>query len=135
MDFSIGDSSACVFYHAKRRLRCSVHGDDPTTSGPKRQLDWCKAELEKHYELTEAHRLGLGAKDDKEAGVLNRIVMWTENGSEYEADPRQVEKLSRDLKIDDGVKSLGTQGVRATRGQVEGDENLPEEKNWPYRVV
>ena len=86
LGFSIGDSSACVFYHRQRGLRCSVHGDDLTTCGPKNQLDWFKGELEKHYELTGAHRLGPGAEDDKEARVLNRIVRWTPEGIAYEAD-------------------------------------------------
>ena len=40
--------------------------------------------------------------------MLNRIVRWTDQGIEYEADPRQVEKLMRDLKIDDADKDLKT---------------------------
>ena len=72
LGFDIGNGSACVFLHRKKNLRCSVHGDDLTTVGPKDSLDWFKKELEKFYELTEAHRLGPGPKDDKEARVLNR---------------------------------------------------------------
>ena len=68
--------------------RWSRHG------GPKDQLDWFKAELEKRYELTEAHRLGPGPEDDREARVLNRIVRWTDDGIEYEADPRHQEIIS-----------------------------------------
>ena len=63
-----------------------MHGDDFTTAGPKWALDWFKTELEKHYELKEAARLGPGASDDKEARVLNRIVYWREDGLAYEAD-------------------------------------------------
>ena len=74
---------------------------------------------EKHYELTEAHRLGPGPQDDKEARVLNRVVRWTKEGLEYEADPRQAEKLLRDLRLDAGEKSMSTPGVRTTREQVE----------------
>ena len=76
-----------------------MHGDDLTTSGPKNELDWFKTELEKHYELTEAHRLGLGKEDDKDARVLNRIVRWTGASLEYEAGPRQADQLLRDLKL------------------------------------
>ena len=113
-----------------------MHGDDLTTSGPKDQLDWFKAELEKHYELTEAHQLGPGEGDDKEARVLNRIVRWIPDGLEYEADPRQAEKLLRDLKVgDEGVKSVGTPGVKNTREQIESDTALPAEKSSPYRAV
>ena len=94
-----------------------------------------KGELEQHYELTEAHRLGPGAEDDKEARVLNRIVRWTDAGIEYEADPRQAEKLLRDLKVDDGVKSVSTPGVKVTKDQLDADDPLPKDKASPYRAV
>ncbi len=89
--FVPGSASACVFAHPERRLVCSVHGDDLTTTGAKVDLDWFKAELEKRYELKESARLGPAATDDKEARVLNRLVRWTPHGLEYEADPRQCE--------------------------------------------
>ena len=66
-----GISSAGVFANKAKQLVCTVHGDDFTTAGPKKSLDWLKKELERHYELKEAARLGGGAKDDKEARVLN----------------------------------------------------------------
>ena len=43
--FSIGQSSACVFRHKTRCLMSSVHGDDFTTVGSKKDLDWFKKEL------------------------------------------------------------------------------------------
>ena len=45
MGFDVGDASACVFVHKQRRLHCSVYGDDLTTSGRKRDLDWFKTAL------------------------------------------------------------------------------------------
>ena len=45
--------------------------------------------LKRKHELKEAARLGPGASDDKEGRVLNRIIRWTKEGLEYEADPRQ----------------------------------------------
>ena len=42
--------------------------------------------------------------------MLNRVVRWTSEGLEYEADPRQVEKLLRLLKLDaEGVKIAAAQ--------------------------
>ena len=108
LGFQIGNASACVFYHETRGLRCSVHGGDLTTGGLKDQLCWCKRGFEKVYELTGAHRLGPSKGDDKEAQVLNRIVRWTASGVECEADPKQAEKLLRDLEPDEGVKGVGT---------------------------
>ncbi len=136
LGFSVGDASACVFYHKARDLRCSIHGDDLTTVGSKVNLDWFKKELEKHYELKEPHRLGPGPSDDREALVLNRVVRWTDDGLEMEADPRQAEKLLRDLKLDgDGVKVAASPGVKQTRDQLDADAPLERQKATPYRAV
>ena len=136
LGFTVGDASACVFFHAERELRCSVHGDDITTVGSKANLDWFRTELEKYYELKEAQRLGPGPHDHKEAVVLNRVVRWTAEGLEYEADPRQGEKLLRDLQLDgEGVKDAATPGVKATREQLDEDLPLERSKHTPYRAV
>jgi hypothetical protein len=97
MGFTKGDASACIFRHPQRPIDCSIHGDDLSAQGPEEELDWYKSELEKVYELKEGARLGPGAKDDKESRMLNRIVRWTNEGLEYEADPHQAEQLVRDL--------------------------------------
>ena len=86
-------SGAPVFFHPGRRLVTSVHGDDLTTAGPKQSLDWYEAELSNAYELSTGGRLGPGDTDCKEGTVLNRVIRWCSSGLEYEADPRQAEKL------------------------------------------
>ena len=40
-----GTSSPCVFRHSSRALVMSVHGDDFTTVGAKRDLDWLEAQM------------------------------------------------------------------------------------------
>ena len=40
LGFEQGRACPCLFVHKKRGLVTSVHGDDFTTAGPKRQLDW-----------------------------------------------------------------------------------------------
>ena len=57
-----------------------------------------KQKMEK-YELTESARLGPSCQDDKEVRVLNRVARWTPEGVEYEADPRHVEQIVRDLDL------------------------------------
>ena len=93
LGFRQGHSSACVFSHPEKGLVCSVHGDDFTTVGGKTSLDWFEGEMKKLYELTVGPRLGPGPGDDKEGTVLNRIIRYTSQGVEYEADPRQCEKF------------------------------------------
>ena len=78
--FLRGDATACVFRRIDRRLVASVHGDDFTVSGPKKQLDWMRDEMLKEYEFTENGRLGPSKDDDKEVKILNRIARWTVGG-------------------------------------------------------
>ena len=66
--------------------------------------------------------------------MLNRIIHWTEDGLTYEADPRQGEKLLRDMKLD-GSKATATPGVKASYEQLLRDQPLPAEKVSPYRAV
>ena len=91
--FTQGAASPCVFTHIARNICTSVHGDDFTSVGAKRQLDWFEDALEARYELKRGGRLGPGSQDEKEITVLNRVLRWTAEGLEYEADPRQCERL------------------------------------------
>ena len=78
----------------------------------------------------------LAAEDDKEAIKLNRVVRWTPQGLEMEADPRQSEKSLRDLKLNgEGVKAAASPGITGTREQHDGDAPLEAEKRTPYRAV
>ena len=91
LGFVQGRSSPCQFRHPPRTLISAVQGDDSTTAGDKGDLDWFEAVLAKHYELTTQPRLGPGPGDAKEGLILKRVVRWTSEGFEYEADPRQAE--------------------------------------------
>ena len=134
MGFERGDASTCVFRHVERRISCSVYGDDFTSEGPKKNLDWLKEELEKHYELTESARLGPGPNDAKEGKILNRIIRWTDEGLEYEADPRQSEKLIEQLGLS-GANSTATPGLKVTAEQIASEEPLDQLKHKAFRGV
>ena len=71
----------------------SVRGDDFTSSGPKPSLGWLEDAIADHYVLVIGLRLGPGPGDAKEGRVLNRVIRWCDSHIEYEADPRQVERL------------------------------------------
>ena len=53
--------------------------------------------------VTLGGRLGPGPKDSKEISMLNRIVRWTTRGIEYEANPRQVEKLLWEIELEGAI--------------------------------
>ena len=55
--------------------------------------------------------------------MLNWVVRWTSRGIEYEADPRQAEKLIRDTELH-GANAVTTPGVKPLAHQLEKEEPL-----------
>ena len=82
-----------------------------------------------------AHQVGLlgpSPKDDKEVRVLNRIVRWNSEGVEYEADPRQTERLVADCGLE-GCKSVATPGSRPTGEELDADRPLEARLHTAFR--
>ena len=119
--------------HPDRCLRCAVNGDDFTTCGLKDQLGWFKEQLGKQNELTEGARFGPGKDDVKEGRVLNRVVRWTPDGLEYEADPRQAEKFITECGLD-GANTVVTPGVKANREELAKETELDDSQHTLYRA-
>ena len=132
--FLQGSASACVFRHPAENITLSVHGDDFTAAGPKSSLDWFEARKKQRYELTVGGRLGPADGDRKEALITNRILLWTAAGIEYEADPRQGEKLLHELSLDDCTNDCVTPGVKTAAHQFEHDQMLNERDFSRYRA-
>ena len=131
--FSQGEASPCIFFHRDRGIACSVHGDDFTSTGAKAELDWLEGQLEGKYELRKGGRLEPGADDAKELTVLNRVLRYTEQGFEYEADPRQAEKLLEGLKLDGNCNGAATPGLKPLLEQLEKDAALPVGSHTEFR--
>ena len=121
-----------MFRNEERGRVVNVHGDDFTATGPKRQLEWFEATVREQYGLTTQPRLGPGDGDAKEATVLNRVVRWTKEGLEYEADPRQIERFISECGLD-GSKSVTTPGVKASFTELEEDVVLPSQLHTAFR--
>ena len=124
LGFRQGDACPNVFRHAKKKIVTSVHGDDFTSSGPKPSLDWLESTIQEHYELDRGPRLGPGPEDAKEGRVLNRVIRWGDGCIEYEADPRQIERLVAECGLE-GAKAVATPGVKPTFRKLEEDTELP----------
>jgi hypothetical protein len=134
MGFGQGSACPCVFYNGERDLLCSVHGDDFTTRGPKAELDWFEQQLAQRYELKVGPRLGPAPEDAKEVTVLNRVLRWTDNGLELEADPRQGERLVQESGLE-GANAVCTPGARNSAAQVLDDKPLPERFHTAFRAA
>ena len=112
-----------MFTNAERQIVVSVHGDDFICSGAQPQLQCLEAQLRSKYELTVGARLGPSKEEDHEGLVLNRVVRWTSQGLEYEADPKQAEKRIRDTELR-GANAVTTPGVKSLAHQFEQEEPL-----------
>ena len=86
------------------------------------------------YELTVGGRLGHGPKDAKEISMLNRIVRLPSRGIEYEADPRKLEKLLREIELE-GANGAVTPSVKVLAHQVEDEADLPEREFTRFRAL
>ena len=117
----------------QREIVISVHGDDFTSVGAKEDIDWFEESMQELYELTIQPRLGPGPSDGKEGIVLNRVLRWTPHGLEYEADPRQAEKLISECGLT-GSSTTATPGLRVAFEEVEKDEPLEEELHTAFRA-
>ena len=61
-------------------------------------------------------------------------MRWTKDGLEYEADPRQAEKLIEELGLN-GAKGFSTPAVKPSIGNIRSDKPLPEDKITHFRIL
>ena len=87
-------------------MKSLVHGDDFATSGEDKDLEWLRQKLEERFQIKTQM---IGDQYSKEGKVLNRIIRYTKEGWEYEADQRHGEVIveAMNLKGATGVKSPG----------------------------
>ena len=108
LGFQQGRASPCLFFHAERRIRTTVHGDDFTSLGKPEDVAWLRNELQKVWlvedkgilappGMTVCPNLGLEIKQNMRH--LNRLIKWTSSGITTEADPRHAELLMRDVGV------------------------------------
>ncbi|CAE7223346.1 GIP [Symbiodinium sp. CCMP2592] len=82
LGFRQGRSNPCLYFHEEKSLQLNVHGDDFTVVGIRR-----------------AQMAGV----IHQISVLNRLVTWTHEGIEMEADPRHVGLVLEQLGLEKGV--------------------------------
>ena len=107
LDFRQGRSNPCLYFHEEKSLRLNVHGDGFTVVGSYEELKWLEAELGKVWTV---ETRGILARPGSELpgvthqiSVLNRLVTWTHEGIEMEADPRHIDLVLEQLGLEKGV--------------------------------
>ena len=74
-----------------------------------------------------------GDEDAEELTVLNRVLRYTPDGFEYEADPRQAEKLLEGLSLDGNCNGAATPGLKPLTEQLLSDEPVPMQGHTEFR--
>ena len=133
--FVRGKATPCIFYHPGRNLRVAVHGDDFTILGHSAQLDWFQKEIRGKFDLKVRGRLGPAPDDEKSTRILNRVITWTKQGIEYEADQQHAEIIIRTLGLKGNSRSINTPGNKILDGGPKPDDEdllagiIPEHPN------
>ena len=76
-----------------------MHGDDFLSEGPGKNLEAMDAEMRKSFAL-KTEILGGDLGDTKSLKVLNRQISWKDGEIHWEADPRHVEILAKQLGME-----------------------------------
>ena len=122
--FTRGKASPRVFHHVARDIRTLVHGDDYVSVGLPGQLKWMQEQLASKYQI-KIQRLGPHDDNVKELKILNRIIAWSPTkGIIYEADPRHVEIVVEQLKLEQ-AKPASTPGTKE-EGTIQEDSEQPD---------
>ena len=103
--FEVGKSSPCNFKHPVREITMTVHGDDFAVVGESQQLNWLKEKMKGKYDI-KMEILGPEPGQDTEVKILSRVIRWTEEGLEYEADQRHADLLVKEMKAEKGKMQL-----------------------------
>ena len=130
--FVSGVASPCIFHNKDKNVRVVVHGDDFTLLGSADNLDWFRKEISKRFEVKFRGRLGPGDKDDKSIRILNRVITWSDDGIEYEADQRHAELIIRHLGLKSDSKPVGSP---STKTNLQNDELLNSNDATLFRAL
>ena len=75
-------------------------------------LDWFRRQIGKVFEVKFRGRIGPDVEDEKHIRILNRVVQWTDEGLEYEADQRHAEIIVNKLGLEMNSKGVSTPGCK-----------------------
>ena len=113
--FEAGRASPCNFVHRQRSISLTVHGDDFTSTGTEANLRWLDGQLKSKFDI-KTDVLGPRESHVQQVRVLNRVLTWTPEGIQYEADQRHAEILIKAMDVSKGTVTPGTKEDMAKAG-------------------
>ena len=97
-------------------------------------LLWIKKLLPTWFEVNVRGTLGPDEKDDKEIIILGRTLRWTQDGLEYEADPKHRRMILEHFGLDSYCKKLTYNGDTDTKEEDWEWEPLPKDEATLFRA-
>ncbi|MFM7980765.1 MAG: hypothetical protein ACKPKO_15740, partial [Candidatus Fonsibacter sp.] len=79
--------------------------------GWEKDLDWYREQIRGKFEAKVEGRLGPGKLEVNTMRALDRLIYWTEEGIEYEADQRHAEIMVSEFGLGVDSKRVSTLGV------------------------
>ena len=134
MGFIRGKSLPCTFFCKELDARIAVHGDDFTILATESVIKLIARNMEKRYKIKLRGILGPDRHDFKEIVILNRLLRRTNDGLEYEPDPRHVELMTSQLGLQD-AKAVTTPGVKASNKDSNEDDPLDDTMKSKFRAL
>ena len=107
--YAQGKASPCIFHNEMSDTTVMVHGDDFVGVGRPEELAKLRDVLENKYKL-KVETLSGANGDSREVRILNKVVRWTPEGVELEADPRHAELVVRELGLQNAHGQQGSRG-------------------------
>ena len=105
-----------------------VHGDDFTFCGLEEDLLWISKLMGSWFDIKVRGMLGPDDKDVEQIVILGRIVRWTPEGLEWEADPKHRKLILEYFGFDQGSRSLKMNGDKDEREEEWDSEELEREE-------
>ena len=138
LEFEQGKSSPCLYFHQARNILCSVHGDDFMILSTHVDALCLRDQLAKEWTVETRGIMappGSGISGAiQQLSVLNRLVTWTQNGLELEADPRHVDIVLQESGLSSG-SSVTSPLVKLKAMDETDDEALSDEDAARYRSL
>ena len=132
--FLKGRASPSMFFNPCSGVRLVVWGDDFTFLGREKDLTDMLEKMKGWYSIKLRGIVGPDPGDMKEIWILNRLVRWTEDGIEYEADDKHVTTVVKGLGLQEDSKGVDV-ALPTEYGAEEGDQELDPQEAKKYRSL
>ena len=125
--FTVGRFSSCIFWHAERRIRVWVHGDDFIISATRANSLWVLQLLRRRLIVKDRGVLGPLSTDLKEIRCMQRTIRWVDAAGsaperiEYEADSRHAQLLVRELGLSNTSRGAPKPSVKTQLSILDGE--------------